>query len=368
MWDWDVVASWDDGATWAGWADGEASPGYCGEGGGGIGLGASGHAIMSHHSWLTVSSDGGHNWARHDLPGGACCFEYVRQAGSRSEPTNTWFGLMSAPPPGAMTRGGDGGEAEADDDDDDAEEERQREGLSRRYTPTDKGGVDEDEDEGEDERGPEHVGYMYMPGLRPPPANGDVQYLLTSTDYGANWTWTPLPDTLQAGALVQSPTDANRLFALTESCLAQSKDHGVSWSDCCDGAGLEGIFSQLLVKDSKTMFMLRKGAVPLRTTDAGATWSELNSTAPLFQYGATLDGSISWSGKTLVLHGNDPSAIDRGAYGTVVWRSTNDGDDWIDETGDLVTISPGPGVWYERDFYFVTRGEGVTVKRNFEAA
>ena len=50
----------------------------------------------------------------------------------------------------------------------------------------------------------------------------------------------------------------------------------------------------------------------------------------------------------------------------MVWKSSNDGKDWVDETGDLVTISPGPGVWYERDFYFVTRGEGVTVKRNFE--
>ena len=38
-----------------------------------------------------------------------------------------------------------------------------------------------------------------------------------------------------------------------------------------------------------------------------------------------------------------------------------------DETGDVVTNSPGPGVWYDRDFYFVTRGEGVLVKRNFEA-
>ena len=54
-------------------------------------------------------------------------------------------------------------------------------------------------------------------------------------------------------------------------------------------------------------------------------------------------------------------------YGTAVWKSTNDGDDWVDETGDLVTVSPGPSVWYETDFYFVTRGEGVTVKRNFEA-
>ena len=45
----------------------------------------------------------------------------------------------------------------------------------------------------------------------------------------------------------------------------------------------------------------------------------------------------------------------------------SDGDNWTDETGDLVTISPGAGVWYEKDFYFVTRGEGLTVKRNFEA-
>ena len=89
--------------------------------------------------------------------------------------------------------------------------------------------------------------------------------------------------------------------------------------------------------------------------------------APLFAHGATMDGSLSWSGKTLVLTGADLSAIGRGEYATAVWKSTNDGDDWTDETGDLVTISPGPGVWYEQDFYFVTRGEGVTVKRNFEA-
>ena len=56
----------------------------------------------------------------------------------------------------------------------------------------------------------------------------------------------------------------------------------------------------------------------------------------------------------------------RGAYATSVWKSANDGDAWDDETGDLVTISPGPGVWYEDDFYLVTRGEGVMVKRGFE--
>merc|ERR1712072_1398193 len=114
------------------------------------------------------------------------------------------------------------------------------------------------------------------------------------------------------------------------------------------------------------MFMLRAGAVPLRTVDAGKTWTELQGAAPLFKYGATMDGSLSWSGNTLVLHGVDLGAVTRQEYGTSVWKSSNDGDDWTDETGDLVTISPGPGVWYEKDFYFVTRGEGVTVKRNFE--
>ena len=117
------------------------------------------------------------------------------------------------------------------------------------------------------------------------------------------------------------------------------------------------------------MFMLRSGAVPLRTQDSGASWHELSalSKTPLFQYGATMDGSLSWSGETFVLSGNDGGAVQRKQYGTFVWKSTTDGDTWSDETGDLVTISPGAGVWYDKDFYFVTRGEGLTVKRGFEA-
>ena len=134
-------------------------------------------------------------------------------------------------------------------------------------------------------------------------------------------------------------------------------------------SGLKGgRLSQLIIKDSKTMFMLRKGLVPLRTQDGGSTWAPLSSPAmtQLFAHGVTMDGALSWTGKTLVLTGADLSAVGRGERATSVWKSTNDGDDWTDETGDIVTISPGPGVWYEKDFYFVTRGEGVTVKHNFE--
>lgn len=152
---------------------------------------------------------------------------------------------------------------------------------------------------------------------------------------------------MQAGGIAVDPT-TNRLFALTSSCLASSTDLGVTWSGCSNATGLVGAFSQLLIKDASTMFLLRRGAVPLRTTDGGASWHELSACAPLFAHGATFDGSISWSGGTLVLHGADLSAIGRQAYATAVWKSNNDGDDWVDETADLVTISPGPGVWCMR--------------------
>ena len=97
LWDWDVAASWDDGATWAGWAPAEKSPGACGEGGGGTGMGASGKLVMFHKNHWYSSHDGGHNFIRGDLPGGGGAFDYVRRPGSRSEPSGRCFALMNAP-------------------------------------------------------------------------------------------------------------------------------------------------------------------------------------------------------------------------------------------------------------------------------
>jgi hypothetical protein len=227
-------------------------------------------------------------------------------------------------------------------------------------------GDDDDADNQMEEMNPGKVRHEYIPGLRMAP-RGNVKFLMTSHDFGQNWNWTALPASLQAGGLAVDPTSPHSLYAVTANCLAHSTDQGVTWSPCSSAKGLSGRFSQVVVKNSKVLFLLRSGAVPLRTTDGGASWEELSKCAPLFQHGVTLDGSLSWSGDTLVLHGVDLSAVGRGEYGTSVWKSSNDGADWVDETGDLVTISPGPGVWYEKDFYFVTRGEGVTVKRNFEA-
>ena len=199
---------------------------------------------------------------------------------------------------------------------------------------------------------------------------GNVKWM-TSTNFGLNFTWTKLPAKLglessSTGAFIVDPTSASSLYALSATCLAHSNDNGKSWSDCSKADGLAGSFTKLLVKDSTTMVMLRAGAVPLRTKDSGETWTPLTAAAQLFVGQASFKGSLSWTGKTLTLHGTDRSAIARQAFGTAVWKSTDNGDSWTDETGDLVSISTGNAVWYENDFYFVTAGEGIVVKRNLE--
>ena len=375
LWDWDVAASWDDGATWAGWAPAEKSPGACGEGGGGTGMGASGKLVMFHRNHWYSSLDGGHNFIRGDLPGSASAFDYVRRPGSRSEPSGLCFALMSAPPGSELAARGTGTAAAGGGGGGGGDEGRDYTPLlPKAYLASTASLVehlaakarahDKAAEAGEVEV--EAGAGRYTPGLRQVAA-GTQAYLMTSADAGRNWTWSPLPAWLQAGGLAVDTTSANSLFALTASCLAHSADHGKSWSGCSRAPGLSGSFAQLVVKDARVMFMLRSGAVPLRTRDGGLSWHELGACAPLFKHGATMAGSLSWSGATLVLSGADLSAVGRGEYATAVWKSTNDGDDWTDETGDLVTISPGPAVWYEKDLYLVTRGEGVTVKRNFDA-
>ena len=298
IWDWDVAVSWNDGKSWQSWAKDEKNANSIGEGGGGSAMGTSPHQVMFHRSTWYASSDGGHNWVRGTAPGSlAGGFDYIRAAGSRTEPAGTCFAIMNAPD------------------------------LS---------------------------------------SGSNVKWLMTSPDFGNNYTWVKMPADLQATSLTADPTSATDLFATTSSCLSQSTNLGKDWSPCSKATGLTGSFSQLIIKDSTTMFMLRSGAVPLRTTDSGKTWTELTKAAPLFAHGATFSGALSWSGKTLVLHGKDLSAITRGAYPTAVWKTVDDGETWTDETGDLVTISPGDGVWYDKDFYLATSGEGLCIKRDFE--
>ena len=116
----------------------------------------------------------------------------------------------------------------------------------------------------------------------------------------------------------------------------------------------------LVIKNSSTMFRTRSGQVPLRTTDAGKTWIPLNSLAPIASVGFAMD--LSWSGKTMIVHGFDAANIKQGKKGTFVWRSTDDGDTFVDETADMITNRPSSGQWFGGKYYISSSGQGIMAK------
>ena len=155
---------------------------------------------------------------------------------------------------------------------------------------------------------------------------------------------------------------------MTDFAWRAVQDQGETWSACMTAEGLEGTFTDLCIKDSQTMILIRDGEVPLRTKDCGKTWLPLTAASRLFDGGARamVSGSYSWSGRTLELHGKDLSAPSRGEYAGFVWRSFDDGDSFTDETDGIVTMAVNQGVWHGEDFYLTTSGEGILAKRNFD--
>eukprot|EP01047_Picozoa_sp_COSAG01_P088577 COSAG01_NODE_20906_length_928_cov_2.230398_1_plen_117_part_00 len=115
------------------------------------------------------------------------------------------------------------------------------------------------------------------------------------------------------------------------------------------------------------MVLLRQNGVPLRTTDGAKTWTPLSSfpaniSSPQYSRSAL----YSWSGETLVVYGRDPTAPMRQQFPTYVTATTDDGDSWVDWVDDLVTMSPASAVWYDKDFYLSSAGEGIMLKRDAE--
>lgn len=109
-------------------------------------------------------------------------------------------------------------------------------------------------------------------------------------------------------------------------------------------------------------FLTRKGDVPLRSRDGGKTWAPLPAFAPIAAAGYGLD--ISWSGKTIVVHGVNKTNIRATPprKAVFVWRSTDDGDSFVDETDDVVTIHPAGGHWFKGTYYLSSSGQGIVAK------
>jgi len=71
---------------------------------------------------------------------------------------------------------------------------------------------------------------------------------------------------------------------------------------------------------------------------------------------------LSWTGKTMIVHGFDATRIKQGKKGAFVWRSTDDGDTFVDETDDMITNHPASGQWFGSKYYISSSGQGIMAK------
>ena len=96
-----------------------------------------------------------------------------------------------------------------------------------------------------------------------------------------------------------------------------------------------------------------------------------NGLEPLASVGFAFD--LSWTGKTIVVHGCrygstrsgcvvDPAESAQGNKAIFVWRSTDEGDTFVDETDDMISNHPAGGHWYDGTFYISSSGQGILAK------
>ena len=181
---------------------------------------------------------------------------------------------------------------------------------------------------------------------------GGDTYVLKSWNFGKNWTWILMPSFLQGiGGFTADPTNKT-LYTVTSSCISRSYDQAETWGTCWKAPGLSGSFKSITIKDAKTMIVVRNGDVPLRTKDGGASWQRMASLEDVARYG--LGVAYSWSGKTLAISGVKGQLF--------VWVSTDDGNTWIDESGDYTSMSGGIAQWYENTLYISSMGQGISSK------
>ena len=58
----------------------------------------------------------------------------------------------------------------------------------------------------------------------------------------------------------------------------------------------------------------------------------------------------------------DPAESAQGNKAIFVWRSTDEGDTFVDETDDMISNHPAGGHWYDGTFYISSSGQGILAK------
>merc|ERR1719399_2303478 len=108
------------------------------------------------------------------------------------------------------------------------------------------------------------------------------------------------------------------------------------------------------------MIVTRANDAPLRARDGGKRWQPLTSCASVAPFIHSMQWS--WTGKTLALFGNGGTQSKEHPHTAYVWKSTDDGDTWTDETADIVTNGASLSQWYGNELFLNSGGQGILSK------
>jgi hypothetical protein len=157
--------------------------------------------------------------------------------------------------------------------------------------------------------------------------------LFVTTDHGATWsTATPTKDSSQVYRIVLGMDGALYAEMLVDGDLWKSTDEGATWSQL---SGLTSRGLVMVMKDSKTMFSITNANTVSRSTDGGTNWNELS----IDPNGKDNRNGFSVFGLSVDNKGQILACLDSGVY-----TSTNLGDSWTMNSLGLQAIQVENGL------------------------
>jgi hypothetical protein len=195
--------------------------------------------------------------------------------------------------------------------------------------------------------------------------------ILQSDDFGATWSTSsfPSPPVDTPRSLAVDPTNPSNIWVVGANGI--SRWDGNSWSARAS-PGSKQDYRELNISptDSSKMLLIVNGAIPMRTTDSGASWSgvtdsNVNAAATACGGACKAVGAYSFSGKTIALA---MGLTTPGQTAPHVFKSQDNGASWTDEAGgNLVTVQINSVSWNGGDLILGTSGQGIVKGVGFDS-
>jgi hypothetical protein len=153
--------------------------------------------------------------------------------------------------------------------------------------------------------------------------------IYTSADSGKTWTALPSPSLGPMGSVLVDPTDPSLLYVATQSGIWKAIDGGAgaSWSPLLSLSQTNSAPAVLFPDPTlpSTMFA-SLGLSPYRSTDNGATWTQLTN--------------LPYQTISMAVDADNPNTIYSAVWTIGVFRSLDGGDRWTKIADQPVTYSP----------------------------